>query len=214
MTATKGTVRSTESGRLTSRGAATRARIVEAAADLVFERGVSGTSLDDLLSVSSTSKSQLYHYFADKDALIRAVIVRQTERVLGWQEPHLRRLDSMTGLRDWCRAVVAVAQLRHGVGGCPVGSLASELADSSEHSRILLAHGFRTWEARVESGLRAMQASGELRADAVPADLAATIMAALQGGLLLAQTTRDTRDLRLGLDRALEHVGRHVTEPG
>ncbi len=214
MTAPYGTVRSTETGRLTSRGAATRAHIVAAAADLVFERGVSGISLDDVLSASSTSKSQLYHYFADKNALIRAVIVRQTERVLGWQDPHLRHVDSIAGLRSWCQAIVAVQQLRRGVGGCPVGSLASELSDASEDARVLLAESFRTWEARLETGLTAMQGKGELRAEAVPADLAAAIMAALQGGLLLTQTTRDTRHLRLSLDMALDHVGRHVTEPG
>ncbi|MGV7852690.1 TetR/AcrR family transcriptional regulator, partial [Mycobacterium kansasii] len=60
--------------RLTARGAATRARIVAAAASLVQEHGVAGTSLDDVMAVTATSKSQLYHYFANKDALIREVI--------------------------------------------------------------------------------------------------------------------------------------------
>ena len=38
----------------TPRGAATRARIVEAAADLVYRRGRSGTSLDDIMAASAT----------------------------------------------------------------------------------------------------------------------------------------------------------------
>ena len=64
----------------TARGAATRARIVGAAADLVYRRGASATSLEDIMEASATSKSQLYHYFADKDALMRAVIELQTRR--------------------------------------------------------------------------------------------------------------------------------------
>ena len=78
---------------LTSRGAAVRARIVEAAADLIYSSGVGGTSLDDVMAASGVSKSQLYHYFADKDALIDEVIALQTERVLVAQQPHLDALE-------------------------------------------------------------------------------------------------------------------------
>lgn len=204
---------SPEPARLTARGAATRARIVEAAADLVYERGVPATSLDDIMAVSRTSKSQLYHYFADKDALIRAVILRQTERVLHGHDPYLRDLDSMTGLRRWCAAILQAQHQRRGLGGCPVGSLASALSDSSEDARLLLADSFRRWEVRLETGLQAMQHTGELRADADPADLAAAIMAALQGGLLLTQTTRTTRHLQLSLDMALHLVAGHLHHP-
>ncbi len=179
-----------EATHLTARGAATRARIVEAAADLVYEQGVSATSLDDIMTATRTSKSQLDHYFADKDALICAVIGRQTERVLDGQDPYLRDLDSMTGLRRWYAAILEIQQQRRGLGGCPVGSLASALSDSSEDARLLLADSFRRWEVRLQTGLRAMQRTGELQADADPADLAAAIMTALQGGLLLTQTTR------------------------
>ena len=204
-----------EPGRLTARGAATRARIVDAAADLLYTHGALRTSLDEVMAASRTSKSQLYHYFADKDALVRAVIVRQTERVLDGQDPYLCALDSMAGLRRWATMIIDVQQQRSGVGGCPIGSLASELSDTSEDARQLLADSFQKWEARLAAGLTAMQNGGELRRDADPSDLAATIMAALQGGLLLTRTTRETRHLQLSLDMALDHVAHRaaVREP-
>ena len=202
-----------EPGRLTVRGAATRARIVDAAADLMYTHGALRTSLDEVMAASRTSKSQLYHYFADKDALVRAVIVRQTERVLDGQDPYLCALDSMTGLRRWAAIIIDVQQQRSGVGGCPIGSLASELSDTSEDARQLLADSFQKWEARLATGLTAMQNGGELQRDADPSDLASTIMAALQGGLLLTQTTRETRHLQLSLDMALDHVA-HAVDGG
>jgi len=202
-----------EPERLTARGAATRARIVDAAADLMYTHGALRTSLDEVMAASRTSKSQLYHYFADKDALVRAVIVRQTERVLDGQDPYLCALDSMTGLRRWAAMIIDVQQQRSGVGGCPIGSLASELSDTSEDARQLLADSFQKWEARLATGLTAMQHGGELQRDADPNDLASAIMAALQGGLLLAQTTRDTRHLQLSLDMALDHVA-HAVDGG
>ena len=56
-----------------------------------------------------------------------------------------------------------------------------------------------------------MREHGRLRPDAATHDLATAIMAAVQGGLLLAQTTRSTRPLELALDMAFCHVERQVS---
>ena len=60
--------------RLTRRGRETRERIVSAAAELIFERGVAETTLEDIRAAAGVSGSQVYHYFEDKQALVRAVI--------------------------------------------------------------------------------------------------------------------------------------------
>src|SRR5512135_199003 len=109
---------------LTARGAATRARIVEAAADLIYAHGVERTSLDDVMATTGVSKSQLYHYFADKDALVLAVIAKQTERVLDAQRPHLEALDSLPALKAWRGAILRLNKAAQGKG-CPLGLLAS-----------------------------------------------------------------------------------------
>ena len=82
----------------------------------------------------------------------------------------------------------------------------TELADHSEAVRGALVRGFDTWEALIADGLARMRATGELAAGADPETLAAGVMAALQGGLLLAQTRRDPRRLAIALDMALEHI--------
>jgi AcrR family transcriptional regulator len=193
---------------VTARGAATRARIVKAAADLVYRLGASATSLEDIMEASATSKSQLYHYFADKNALMRAVIEFQTGQVMSVQSAHLDAVDSLAGLRRWRDAVVSINRATRGVGGCPLGSLASELSDQSESARALLAHGFELWESQLRQRLRAMRDRGALKPEADPAELATAVIAALQGGLLLAQTTRASRPLELALDMAIGHIAR------
>ena len=60
--------------RLTPKGARVRARIVEEAAALIHERGVAGTTLEDVKVAAEVSGSQMYHYFPDKDELVQAVI--------------------------------------------------------------------------------------------------------------------------------------------
>jgi TetR/AcrR family transcriptional regulator, transcriptional repressor for nem operon len=193
----------------TARGEATRARIVQAAAGLVTARGVAGTTLDDVMEASGTSKSQIYHYFADKEALMCAVVKAQSDRVLGFQASCLSGINSLEDLRQWRNQIVKLNRSVRGAGGCPIGSLASALADRSEEARKLLAGSFQRWESQLAAGLEAMQDRGALSPRARPADLATAVVSAVQGGLLLAQTTRSTRPLELALDMALDHVSAH-----
>ena len=197
---------------LTARGAATRSRIVEAAAHLIYAHGVERTSLDYVMAASGVSKSQLYHYFADKEALVLEVIARQTERVLDAQRPHLEALDSLPALKAWRDAFVRLNKALQ-YRGCPLGSLASELASDSKPARKRLADSFSMWRDRIENGLAKMQERGELSASADPRDLAFALLSAVEGGLLLAKTTRSSRPLEIAIDMAIDHVARHVNAP-
>jgi TetR/AcrR family transcriptional repressor of nem operon len=199
---------------MTRRGIATRERILDAAADLMASRGAAGTSLDDVRASTATSKSQLYHYFRNKDDLVRAVVQRQTDRVLDAQRPELEALDSFAALARWRDRVVSLQHAARCVGGCPIGSLASELADSDEATRSDLTSAFARWESYLVEGFSAMRERGRLRPDASPRDLATAVIAALEGGLLLTQINRSTRPLELALDMALAHVHSYASRSG
>ena len=197
---------------LTRRGQQTQSRIVEATADLVLGQGVRATTLDDIQSATGTSRSQLFHYFpGGKADLVRAVAVRQTERVLDGQRPLLDALDSFEALQVWRDAIVEAQRDRQCVGGCPLGSLASEVAEHDEQARELLAGSFARWQAHLSRGLRSMQQHGALQAGADVEDLALATIASLQGGLLLTQTTRSIRALEVALDAALAHLRSQAT---
>src|ERR1700684_2862547 len=72
--------------RLTPKGERTRARIVAAAAALIYERGVAGTTFEDVRTAAEISGSQLSHYFAGKDELVQAVIDYQADAIVANQE--------------------------------------------------------------------------------------------------------------------------------
>jgi AcrR family transcriptional regulator len=189
----------------TDKGRATRDRIVEAAAALVFEQGVAGTSLDDVRAATGVSKGQLYHYFADKGDLVDAVIERTVEQVLAAQ-PRLADLSSWTAIAAWFDDLVALQVEREAAGGCPIGGLAGELAEQDEDARRELAQGYDRWEEPLRRGLEAMRGFGKLRRAADPARLATATLASIQGGLLLTQTRRDPRQLRIALDAAYAYL--------
>jgi AcrR family transcriptional regulator len=193
----------TASTDLTPRGAATRARIVEAAADLILARGVAGTSLDDIRAGTATSKSQLFHYFpGGKSDLVGAIVAFQSERVLEAQRPFLDTLDTWDAWEGWRNAVVAHYTSQPS-WGCPIGALASELIGNNPVLGAEVAASMDRWRGYLEAGLTRMRATGLLRADADPETLALSILASLQGGLLLTQTMQSSKPLEVALDAAL-----------
>lgn len=197
---------------LTARGALTRERIVEVTAKLIYERGADATSLEEVCEAGAVSKSQLYHYFEDKGALVREVIALQTERILAAQSPPIDEVDSMDALRRWAKTVEDLHRATGG-GGCPLGSLASELAHRSDAARTLLQEGFVAWTDRLARGFERMKSRGGLDVDASPRELAVAVVAAVEGGLLLAKTARSPAPLKSALDMAVRYVGLHCREP-
>jgi TetR/AcrR family transcriptional repressor of nem operon len=184
----------------------TRDRILRTAADLMFVKGAGVTTLDEVRVASGTSKSQLYHHFPDKETLVRAVVTLVGGQLLERQRQQLARLNSFRGLERWRDAILQRNALRGGAYGCEIGSLAAELSDTDEQAREMLAEQFRSWEELLAIGLNRMRDSGLLRPEADPMTLAVAMMAALQGGYLLAQTAHSPEPMAVALDMALNHV--------
>jgi TetR/AcrR family transcriptional repressor of nem operon len=190
----------------TAKGRAMRERIVHAAAELIAAKGVAGMSLDDLRSRTGASRSQLYHYFENRDDLVHAVIDVTTDVVLNNQGELLYDLDSWAGIDRWFDALVQYQIDRKGCGGCPIGVLVGQLAERDRDARAALAAGLNRWEAHLRDGLTRMRAGGKLRKDADPTSLATATMASIQGGLLLTQVRRDPHQLRIALNAARNNL--------
>ena len=192
--------------RLTARGAKTRTRIVSAAADLMYIQGVGATTLDDVLAASGASKSQLYHHFDGKDALVRAVVDHVGQRTIERERDALGHVATFRGLRRWRDALVQNNALQHGAYGCALGSLASEVSDHDALARQALAQLFSEWQGLLAGVLQRLQDGGTLRADVPTDQLATGLVAALQGGYTLAQTERDVSPMAISLDMALAYI--------
>jgi TetR/AcrR family transcriptional regulator, transcriptional repressor for nem operon len=191
--------------KLTRKGQATRERILESAAELIYRHGVQGTSNDALRRAAEVSGSQLAHYFPDKESLVRAALGWRAESMMGLRnDPPRGTLDSMAALRAWADSYLGRPEIV--AGGCSFGSLAAEVLKSDLDVSDAIADGFARWRAQFRDGLTAMRDRGDLRPDADPDQLATSLMAAFQGGLLLTQAARDAQPLREALDAALAYV--------
>jgi TetR/AcrR family transcriptional repressor of nem operon len=188
----------------TRRGKETKGRIVELAAALMYERGVSATSIEDILAASGTGKSQFYHYFSSKEQLVAEVLRHQLQQIL--REQSRFSLDSWEGIAAWFESMVDMQQNQRDYRGCPLGSITSGLLDHGGVLRTQAADAFAHWESVLSRGLGTMQATGLLREDAHADALAEATIAVLQGGYLLSSTKRDVRPMRNALAIALSQL--------
>lgn len=198
----------TQGSAVTPHGRRTRDAIVDAAAGLMYVHGVAATSVDKVLAASGAGKSQMYHYFKNKDQLVEAVIDRYLAQILA-NQPVIRTLSSWADFDIWVEQLLDVQRRAGEPIACPLGNLAGELGDDPKVSP-LLDKAYRDWESYVERGLITLQDKGELAPDANPARLAQAAMACVQGGLLMAHIRHDITALEDALRIAVAHLRSHA----
>lgn len=188
----------------TQRGRATRERLVEVAAQSVAEHGISQLRLDEVLSAAGASKSQMYHYFPDRDGLIEAAVSHRCGEVLARLESAFGRVESFEDLE----AVLSgfAADYARQLTGCPIGTLAAELTDGPDGALGLVTDAFGSWERLLADALSRIQAGGELTSNADPAELAAGLLAGMEGGMLLGQVRKDAAPLHAALTVGLGYI--------
>lgn len=111
-----------------------------------------------------------------------------------------------TSCRRWRNWVIDYQRALGCRGGCAIGSLGIELAETEPQARDHVSAGMKRWEAAIRHGLREMHARGRLATEADLDTLALALLAALQGGLLRTQIERDTKPLQAALDAMLELI--------
>jgi AcrR family transcriptional regulator len=175
--------------RLTAKGRATRDRIAKVAGELILREGLSTLNMDALRKAASVSGSQLAHYFTDKQALIRAVVVRQIHVVLDFhRQPKLGALNTFDDFERWIDLNMRYLR-RIGYSGTPTyHALAGQLGKSDSATRETLASGYWQWIELLEQAIQQMKDRGVVAGRADPRNLALVIVSAHQGGATLAFT--------------------------
>jgi len=195
----------------TGRGRASRERIVERAAELFAAQGISATSVDEVLMAAGAGKGQFYHYFRGRDELAAAVVGHRCTQAVARLTGALGGVSSLAGLEQALAGFIAGFE-QMGMPGCPIGTLATEVAGRNEDARLQAAAGFDAWERLLTDALERMRQRGELRADAEPAALATGLLASIEGGMVLSQTRKDIASLRIAVEAGLGPVRARLSQ--
>jgi TetR/AcrR family transcriptional repressor of nem operon len=188
----------------TRRGRERRDRIVECAAALIAERGVAHVGLDAVLTAAGVGKGQLYHYFADREALIEAAVAHRCAEVQQALGSMFGGLDSLAELEQALEDYVRIYEQT--LAGCPIGTIASEVAGRNKGAQRQVEVAFGEWQALFSDLFERLRERGELHSVADPAALATALLAALEGGQILSQTRNEATSLRIAIAAALAYV--------
>jgi AcrR family transcriptional regulator len=188
---------------LTAKGRATRQRIIQGAAAAIRARGVALTTLEDIMNQTSTSKSQLFHYFpGGKEQLLLAVAAFESQMVLDDQQPHLGALTSWAAWQRWRDAVVD--RYRRQGQNCPIAVLMSEIGRTTPGAEAVTAELIAKWRGAIATGIRSMQTQGKVAGSVNVERAAAALLAGIQGGVGIMLATGDLTYLEAALDEGID----------
>jgi TetR/AcrR family transcriptional regulator, transcriptional repressor for nem operon len=122
------------------------------------------------------------------------------------QQPELGEIADAAGLRAWADRLVVLHEEEDDPIRCPVGALVMEMAEDDPDVRAALDAGLTRWRDAVAAGLRRLQDAGEIPPSADATRLAEVLLAAYQGGVLLAQAHASSASLRLALETTVEGI--------
>jgi AcrR family transcriptional regulator len=172
---------------------ATRERIITATNELFRRGGYNGTSLRQVTDAAGVPTGSLYHFFPrGKAELAEAVIVETGASYLELFELiAAAAADAGAAVGDFFDAAAETLEQSDYIDVCPIGTVAREVANTNDRLRHAADRVFMSW---IESLGTRLEAAGLPTPEATA--LATTVIAAFEGGLVLARTRRDADVLR------------------
>jgi AcrR family transcriptional regulator len=177
-----------------------RTRLIQAAVTMVYRHGFGKTSLADIAQEAKVPLGNVYYYFKTKEAIGEAIVEQRLQEF----EALRRAWDQASSPRErLCACVQAVLTNKDilASGGCPVGTLCSELhkdegALAKNASALFAAH--LDW---IEAQFRALGRGDGARV------LAVHLLSALQGVSVLAHALHDPDLVVIETGRLNEWIG-------
>src|ERR1700753_3833543 len=161
---------------------------------------------DTTRSATTTSKSQLFHYFPDgKSDLLLAVARYEAQQVLDDQQPMLRDLTRWAAWLSWRDRVIE--KYRAQGPGCPLSALTSQLGLADPATRDVITDLYARWHRYLADGVRASVAAGEIDPAASVDDAATAVLTAVAGGATLLMATGEISYLETALGEAVAGLG-------
>ncbi|SDT32517.1 transcriptional regulator, TetR family [Streptomyces sp. TLI_053] len=161
----------------------TQDRLVETTQELLWERGYVGTSPKAIQQRAGVGQGSMYHHFDGKSDLAAAALRRSAEQMRAVAEADLAGPGTA-----YERVAAYLGRERDALRGCRIGRMAQDpdvVADP--RLRAPVEETFDWLRGRLAAVIAEGQANGELRPGAEPADLAAAVVAVVQGGYVLAR---------------------------
>lgn len=171
----------------------TRDRIVTATAELFRRYGYGATSMKMIVEAAAAPAGSVYHFFKGGKEELAAAVITTSGAVYQqlFESIFDAATDAPTAITDFFDGAAAVLAETGYLDICPIGSIALEVASTNDRLRAATDGVFAGWRAAAQDRL------GDAGLDpAAAAELAAALVAAIEGGFMLSRAARDPEPLR------------------
>lgn len=185
-----------------------RKRLLEAARDVIRQKGFAATSVEDLCQSAGVTKGAFFHHFKTKDALgvAAANFWAETTSALFASAPYHEPddpLDRVLAYLDFRKKIIGGETFEY---TCLVGTMTQEVHDSAPAIRDACANSILGHAATLEADIEAARRQRNINADWTAESLARHTQAVLQGGFILAKATGDPDLARESVDHLIRYV--------
>lgn len=152
--------------------------------------------MTDLVEATGLTKGSIYGNFENKEAVALAVFDHNNAQVVNAIQARISRADTYRG-KLMVYAEMYDHFIRHSFppGGCPVLNTAVEADDTHELLKARAAKAVINWKKNIAGLIRAGMAAGEFKPGLDPAQLALSIIALIEGGIMISRVTNSPRSL-------------------
>ncbi|TDQ11089.1 TetR/AcrR family transcriptional regulator [Pedobacter metabolipauper] len=175
-----------------SKAERTRTFIIEKTADVFNKKGYAGTSLSDLTGVTGLTKGSIYGNFESKEEVALAVFDYNYERIVRITQEEILKADTFHArLMVYARVYKNMILDPLHPGGCPILNTAIEADDTNPQLREKAAKAIDSWQQRISWIINDGIAAGEFKADVPVSRVALSIIALIEGAVMIAKVTGD-----------------------
>lgn len=193
-----------------NKGELTRQRIIELAAPLFNQRGFEGCSMQDILDATGLKKGGIYRHFTSKEELAAEAFRYTLSQAF---KARLPDLDSQScAIESLHRMIELFVDIPSPIpGGCPILNTAIDADDGNPVLRKLAREGLKDWRDRVSGIVREGIARKQIREGVDPRAVANTMIAMLEGALMIARLDGSKTALKDARAVLVEMVSRLAT---
>lgn len=184
-----------------SKAARTKAYIIEKTAPIFNKKGFAGTSLADMTAATGLTKGSIYGNFANKDEVALAVFDYNFKRI---SSAIVKEMAKKTNAKDKLMVFAAfysqVFEPPLDAGGCAVLNTAVEADDTHDGLKKKASQAVMSWKATIMEVVQQGIARKELQASLDPEQVALTIIALFEGGIMIAKLLESKTAMRMIMD--------------
>ncbi len=178
-------------------GAATREKILDAAQELILERGYVGMTVEHVLDRVGITKGAFFHHFKTKDDLAKALLRRFADkdaRIYSETRERAEKLsdDPLQQMLIFIRLFEEMFEsLREPYPGCLFASYIYELQQFDDETRDLIEESFRKWRELLKEKFEAIARKYPPRAKIEAASLADAFTVVLEGAFITGKAMNE-----------------------